>query len=252
MIFMVTGRLNEFVIQFMVPSMMSNAPDNSYINWLHLLIIFGLPLLFFLLGLLAVVQRVRFTVFQANLSKFMLIWVLLDIVYIFAARSIVPANLALFIPPLTYYISQYFLNIRRKWIAEILFSVFAAGAVLFNHGTLYGFFPTAEIVDISNYRILSSDFDDKLSSKKILVLGPDIRPYANARSATPFLEWSLAGEVFLNPGYYDNLGIIGSGLKNDLPDVIVDQTRTMPELKKHIPGLAAFQSSDGLYYERVD
>ena len=249
MIFLLTGRLNEFVIQFLLPDF---GQKEIFIDWLHQLIIFGLPLLFFILGLLAVVQRVRFTVFQANLSKFMMIWVLFDIAYMFAVRNVVPANLAIFVPPVTYYISQYFLNIRRKWIAEILFTLFVFGAVLFNHGTLYNFFPTSDLIDISRYRIVSGDYDERVASRKILVLGSDIRPYASARSATPFLEWSLAGEVFQNPGYYDNLSVIGAGLKHDMPEMIVDQSKLMPVLKEYIPALKAYNSSDGIYYRKED
>jgi hypothetical protein len=246
--FMVTGRLNDFVLHYVYPTL--GVGDTSYFNWTALLIIFSVPVLFFFLGLFSVVQRGRFTVFQANLSQFMLLWAGFGIVYIFLVRVVVPANLIIFVPPVSYYISQYFLNIRKKWLAEIVFIIFIISPVFFNLGTFFGFFFTRDLVDSGNYIVKETNFNEQINNKKILVLGPDMAPYLNARPATPFLEWSLSQKVFNELNYYDNLSIIGRGFSNDMPQVIIDQEKIMPELVSKIPAFREYRSSDGILYSR--
>ncbi len=247
-VFMVTGRLNDFVLQYVYPTL--GIGGASYFSWTSLLIVFSVPLLFFGLGLIAVVQRGRFTVFQANLSQFMLLWTGFGIIYIFLVRVVVPANLIIFVPPVSYYISQYFLNIKRKWLAEIVFIIFLISPVFFNLGTFFGFFFTQNLVDSSNYVVSPSDYSTEIADKKILVLGPDMAPYLNARPATPFLEWSLSRKVFSELGYYDNLSIIGRGFSMDMPQLIIDQERMMPDLISKIPAFNVYKSSDGVLYIR--
>ncbi len=246
--FMVTGRFNEFVMNYIYPTFGDYSA--GFFQWQELLIIFSVPLLFFILSLFSVVQRGRFTVFQANLSQFMMIWVVFGVVYVFLIRIAVPANLLIFVPPVAYYMSHYFLNIRRRWLAEIIFSLFLVSAVLFNLGTFFGFFFTKEVINTRNYIVESSPYADKTQGKKVLVLGPDQAPYLNARPATPFLEWNLAEEIFTELNYYDNLSRIADGLYSDMPEVIIDEQKIMPSLSRKIPELKGYTSSDGTVYIR--
>ncbi|MEJ2004332.1 MAG: DUF6427 family protein [Cyclobacteriaceae bacterium] len=247
-IFMVTGRLNEFLLNFIYPSFGNLA--GGYFKWTELLLIFAVPLIFFLLSLVSVVQRGRFTVFQANLSQFMMMWVVFGAVYVFLVRTVVPANLLIFVPPVAYYLSHYFLNIRRRWMAEIIFTVFVVSAVLFNLGTFFGFFFTKDFVKTDKYLVEASSYADQTSGKKVLVLGPDMSYYLNAEPSTPFLEWPLAEPVFRELDYYDNLSRIADGIYSDMPDVIIDQQNLMPSLSERIPEFAKFKSADGTLYTR--
>ena len=247
-VFLISGRLEEFVLHFVYPTL-GFTPD-SYFRWTSLLIIFSIPLLFLVLGLISVIQRGRFTVFQANLSQFMMLWIAFGVVYILLVRIVVPANLIIFVPPLAFYISQYFLNIRRRWMAEIIFTAFFASMILFNLGSYFGFFFTSELVGTTKYTVSAEAYSDQLVGKKVLVIGPELAHYMESEPATPFLEWSISRKIFEDLDYYDNLSIIGKGFLDDMPDVIIDQERLMPGLQKRIPELSSFASSDGILYTR--
>ena len=108
------------------------------------------------------------------------------------------------------------------------------------------------LVNLENYLIQPSDYDSRVADKRILVLGSDLRPYANAKAATPFLEWSLSTQVFESPAYYDNLTLIGNGIAQDIPDVIIDQEGIMRDLKQYMPGLNSYRSRDGVFYQRTN
>jgi len=247
-IFMITGRLEEFLLNYIYPTFGNYS--GGFFRWTDLLIIFAIPILFFLMSLASVIQRGRFTVFQANLSQFMVVWVVIGALYVFLVRIVVPANLLIFVPPLAYYLSHYFLNIRRKWMAEIIFTVFLVSAVLFNLGTFFNFFFTADYIDTENYIVQRAAYAEQTDGKKVLVLGPDISHYLNAEPATPFLEWSLARPVFSELDYYDNLSVIAKGLYADMPEIIIDQENLMPGLASRIPEFSKYKSFDGVIYTR--
>ncbi len=252
MFYMFTGRLKEVIAQFVLT--LFDYPVTFYFEWLDLLLLFALPVFFILGGMFRLIQGARLTVFQSNLSRFMIIWMFFFILYFFLIKDIAPAYMIFLVPPAAFFISHYFFQFRKKWVAEIVFVIFLAGPLLFNLGTIFGFFITDEVIGTEDYIVAVPENESQVNGKRVLVLSQDLAPYRNAIPATPFLDYELSGELFTNPGYYDNLTLIANGFAGDMPDVIVDPQGLMGPVFEKIPVLARqFRSSgDGVYLRITD
>jgi hypothetical protein len=80
------------------------------------------------------------------------------------------------------------------------------------------------------------------------MLGENLNVYKNAKLASPYLNWSLASEMLREVDYYDNLSQIYVNFSNDMPEIIIDETQTMPLLQSRIPLLKdAYQKQGDLY-----
>jgi hypothetical protein len=250
MYYMFTGRLREVVMQYVYT--LFDYPATMYFTWLELAIIFVLPAFFSLAGILKVIQGARLTVFQSNLSQFMILWLIFAAVYLFLTKIISPGYLVIFIPPTAFFISHYFFSVKKKWMAEVLFLVFMAGPVFFSLGTIFDFFITSEYVGTSKYIVEPSSHESRVAGKRILVLSNELRPYLNAQVASPFLDYQLARDVFTQPEYYDNLSLIADGFSTDMPEVIIDPNEIMEPIFNLTPVLARSyrKVEDGLY-ERI-
>lgn len=125
---------------------------------------------------------------------------------------------------------------KRKFLAEISFSVLFLSMILLNYGTYFEFFFTSKYIDTSDYVVII-DESKSIKNKRLLVLGENLSPYYGNTMATPFLNWKLSKRVFTNMQYYDNLTMILTGFKKDMPEVIIDENNIMPDILKHIPYL---------------
>ncbi len=249
MFYMFTGRLREVFLQFVYT--LVDYPVTSYFTWVEFLILFSLPLFFLLAGIFRVIQGARLTVFQSNLSQFMILWLLVGAAYFFINKEMATAYLVIFVPPVSFFISHYFFSIRKKWLAEIAFIIFLTGPVLFNLGTIYSFFFTADFIATDKYIVQANPYE-VTTGKSVLVLSTDLSPYQDARSATPFLDYYLSRDLFANPGYYDNLTRISSGFSFDMPDVIIDPEGLMGPVFNKMPTLGKqFEvSTPGVYIRK--
>lgn len=234
MFYMFTGRLREVFMQFVYT--LIDYPVTFYFTWIEFLILFSVPLFFMLAGIFRVIQGARLTVFQSNLSQFMILWLLIGVAFFFLVREKAPAYLVILVPPFSFFISHYFFSIRKKWLAEIVFLIFLVGPVLFNLGTIFSFFITSEFISTDRYVVGSNPFEIT-TGKSVLVLSDDLTPCKDARSATPFVDFYLSRELFANPGYYDNLTRISSGFSLDMPDVIIDPEGLMGPVFNKMPTL---------------
>lgn len=246
MYYMFTGRLREVLREFVYT--LFDYPMTPYFSWLELLILFALPAFFLLGGILRVLQGVRLTVFQSNLTQFMILWLIFSGIYLFMVNFMAPAMLVIFVPPTAFFISHYFFSFRRKWLAEIVFILFLTGPVFFNLGTAFSWFITSSYVDTADYTVGESTWPIA-EDRRILVLSDDLTPYENAHAATPFLDFHLSRELFAQPGYYDNLTRIANGFALDMPEVIIDPEGLMEPVFERMPALRTRfeQPQSGVY-----
>ncbi len=70
-----------------------------------------------------------------------------------------------------------------------------------------------------------------------MFLGDNISVYKDAKLATPFLNWRIAREYFLEPSYYDNITTIFARLEDDLPEVIIDNEGVYEDVFSMMPVL---------------
>ena len=90
------------------------------------------------------------------------------------------------------------------------------------------------------------------ANKRILVLGPDIRPYYYAKVATPYFNWQLCKDEIEGIAFYDNLEMIDYKVRSDMPDFIIDQENIATNIFEKIPLLGReYQSIQNGIYRRI-
>ncbi|MGK7393040.1 MAG: hypothetical protein ACNS62_00655 [Candidatus Cyclobacteriaceae bacterium M3_2C_046] len=201
------------------------------------LIISSVPIIFLLLALVKVFGRPGFTNFQVRIQQIMFLQLVLSFFALMLTNQKAPYQLAIFVPPTAFFLTHYFLLIRKKIWLELQFGLFFIFIILISWGTYYEFFITHRWINYEKLLTRETPLDEFLQDKKILVIGQDLNLYKNARLATPYLDWKLSQMHLTELGYYDNLTAIYRNFVKDPPQVIIDQENIMPLLFEKIPVL---------------
>ncbi len=242
--FLVTDRLQDFIYSFINP--LATFYSQSFIDNISLLVIFAVPMLLLVASFVRINQRARFTNYQTRLTQVMFVWMVFAILFIIVSTTYAPNTFVVFVPVVAFFLSHYLLLIRRRFISEIIFSLFLMTTVLVNHGTAFKFFFIENYIDLSAYRV--ADGQTELADKKVLVLDNNLNAYINCKPATPFLDWHMVEDLFTNLDYYDNQTIIYDGFSQDMPDIVIDPNGVMPAVLSKMPILAEKYSKKGERY----
>lgn len=243
--FLLTGRIGDFIYSFINPLVDLN--NEHYMGIRDLLMLFALPLAFLLLSFVRINQGTRFTNYQSRLLRVMGVWIFFCIIFVLLCEQRSPSVFVVFAPPFAFFITHYLLLIRKRFLAEIAFSIFIIGIIGFNFALLYHTFGLEGYINTDAYLI--NQTPGTFDKQRILVLGEDISPYKNARAASPFLNWKISKPIFKDLEYYDNLALIYNGLINDPPEVIIDPNGIFPNIREKIPALKkAYSKKDGYYH----
>jgi hypothetical protein len=207
------------------------------------------PFLFFLFALFKVTQEsIRYTNHQTRLQQVMLSMLGGGLLILILDKERAAHHLLLIAAPLAFYITHYLLNIKRILLAEGLMALLLIFVIIVSYGSLYNFFGIDQLTKSKAQLVQTTSYDDKVKNKKILMLGENLNVYKNAKLASPYLNWSLSSEMLREVDYYDNLSQIYVNFSNDMPEIIIDETQTMPLLQSRIPLLKdAYQKQGDLY-----
>lgn len=214
--------------------------DNvSYISYSLLITIIGLPLVILILSFFKLFDAKRFNNYQERFQQTMFFIFIMALVAWWISHSRTPALLVLFVPVVAFFISHFFLLIRRRFVTEISFFSFFIGILLIHFSTLFQWNSVAPWLHYEKLVVQETRWDSQVENKKILYLGDDLSVYKNAALATPYLNWELASLQLTSPDYYDNLMSIFEAFHNDSPDVIIDTKGVMKEILARMPTIAA-------------
>ena len=213
-------------------------PPATYMDYTSLIYIVAFPGIFFLLGLVKVLNTSSFINYQNKLQQIMFYMMLFSAGAFLLAREKTPDLIIMFIPPAAFYINHYFLLMRRQLIMESVFTLFVVMVIFINHGTYYGFFFTASLVDMDSLLVQEPPYQEVVAGKKILYVGEDPNVYKDAKLATPYLDWDLARLHLEAIDYYDNLTQLYLNFKEDPPEVIIDEKNVISPLFERLPTIA--------------
>ncbi|GAB3230732.1 hypothetical protein GCM10027346_16620 [Hymenobacter seoulensis] len=208
----------------------------------------GLPLwvllrLLILPGLLLVLGLVRsFTtslglVFQIKFQQLMLIWLVVAVAIGAAGRGMATGTLVLILPPLTYFSLFLWQKGRRAWVPELLLLVVIGLVVVVRYRSVLHLETVIQIPGEGNYAINPEPKYAFLQGQRLLVLGPDQRPYVQNRLATPYFDWRLAQADFGHLKEYDAVFRVARNFQNNPPQYLIDQAGLVPELQYKIPDI---------------
>ena len=210
----------------------------SYMDYSMLILIIIVPLVVLLLSFFKLFDAKRFNNFQERFQQTMFFIFLMTLVSWWISNNRMPAHLILFIPVAAFYISHFFLLIKRRIITEIAFSFFFLSMLFIHFSTLYQWKIVTPYLSYEKLLVKETIWDPVVAGKKVLILGDSLSVYKNASLATPYLNWKLAALHLSEPGYYDNLMSIFNNFSEDTPDIIIDERGVAEALLARMPSIA--------------
>ncbi|WP_422360369.1 hypothetical protein [Reichenbachiella sp.] len=211
----------------------------KYLNWTELTIITAVPLLIFFTSIYKVRKLGKYINFQEKIQQVMLMFFLSGFFALMMAREVSTYQLIFFVPSVAFFVAHYLLLIKNWIIAELSVGIIII-LVLYNHLAFSNkWFHVDRFVSYEPMMINESEYGKLVAGKKVLVLGSDLRHYKNASLATPYLNWRLSQIQLKALNYYDNSAEVFVNFNEDLPEVIIDQEQTMPELLRIMPTIAS-------------
>jgi len=214
-------------------------PFREFIGLRSLWFISVTALLLLVLSWVKIYSAGRYNNHQTNYMLVMLLFLAAAFVMIFLNRERVPHQLMVFTTPVAFFISHYFLLIRRKLLAELVFIGFVAIYLIINNGVLYRFMVPPDLLDIQALVVQPTRWDQLVEGRRILIVGEDPAAYLHAYPATPYLNWNLSRKHLARANAFDNLSMIYNNLSSDTPEVIIDQQNMVPALFKQMPTIAS-------------
>jgi hypothetical protein len=231
-----------------------NAYDAIYFNWIAVFweryiqyyadfqtfIVVLVPLVVLLL--LAASQllsgNTRFINYQIRCQQAMFLWLGAGVLTLFFADEFTPFVFLVFVPPVAFFGTFYFLIIRKAWLGELAFWLVLGYIVFNNLGRFY--LPVSErIWRDQRLAIRESHALYDFSNKRLLIIGQGLDEYQDNIPATPYLTWRLARRHFDKLDSYTTVIELYNNFIQDPPEVIVDKQNVVPRMFNRLPALGS-------------
>lgn len=217
--------------------------SKNFINLHDIAIIVVIPVLFTSIAILKVLNATGFINYQVRIQSVMVFLSMVGLLILFFIPQLTMYHFLIFLPPMALFISAFFLILTKIVFRGFLFYSFVISMIYlgYSHHNLLTPYLTLNKLSIPKSSIESFG--------KILVLGEGKENYQNNKVATIYLDWNLSKQYFLDLDNYENLSKIYTNIKNDIPDVIVDNEEIIPKLFKRIPEFEKLYEQDGDLYK---
>lgn len=217
----------------------------EYVNARTLLTLSAIPLVFFVISLIMLNREARFSKYQSQILQSVFVWLAFSMLFILYTKDLRPQCLIVFIPGLAFLFTHFFLLIRRKKFIQMNSWILFVGIISVAYLSR---FEKMSSVDYS--RLWVKNDVNEITGKRILVLDDTFDLYHHNFLATPFLNWSVAHDIFRNPGYFENLTQVYRSFKKDPPDLILDKDNLLAEFFKRMPEIQPLYRRQGDRYIR--
>ena len=220
--------------------------SETYLSYKSIFIISGFTILLYILSAFKILSGFGFTIFQVRSQK-MMFFASLVMAFVFVFYSDKDGySLVMFFPWFSFFLSHFFLSIKNSLKRELSFLIYFLSIVTLYIGITFQSFNLNTIIVLDSLIINTEPSNELYTDKKILVLGPDIKPYYFGKQASPYFNWSLSKDQLENLKYYDNLQAVDKNIRSDMPEFIVDQIGLAPELFNQIPLLGMEYEETGI------
>jgi hypothetical protein len=219
----------------------------NFMSLTAIFVLFGLPLVYFILSLITIGRDVRLTKYQSQLVQVIFLWLLVGLIYFFLTPERTPHSLVFVLPPLAFLISHYFLHIRRKWLAELALWIFVVGLSAIGLLARYHKFESVQYGGL----FPKKENTYPIEGFRVLILGENTAMYLKNEPATGFINWQLSKEIFERPEYFEHDIVILKSFQQDMPQLILDNDNLMKEVFRRIPELRLRYKQEGAYYKLI-
>ncbi len=244
------GHLMDFLNNYFL-SLFTVQPD-GFMSLGQLFKALGITVVLFLFASLKTLSSFGFNVFQARIQKIMFLCFVISALIMALYANKTGEVFIIFIPWTAFFLSHFFLSIRHRIKRELSFLFYFVAVLTLYFGFTFQWFKPYNHEEILVKRALPTNVP--YAEKRIVIFGPDIRPYYFASAATPYLNWQLSKWQLEELNYYDNLESIDRNFRRDMPDYIVDQIDLAPRLFYNMPLLGAeyVNAGKGIYKRKLN
>jgi len=217
-----------------------------YVNLKTILYLGAIPGLFLFFSAFWLNRGGRLTNYQSQLAQVMFFWLLFGSMQIWYGAEINPQAFIILIPPFAFFISHYFLLIRRRRIAGNLFWIFTLSIIGINYLSRQERIPSLALTSLY---VKSNPHSSITANKNLLVLGPEIHFYNGAKLGGAFLDNRLSQKFFSQANTYKHLIYLNESLSKDLPELIIDEKDLMAPFFSKLPKLRSkYIRRNGMYF----
>ncbi len=184
------------------------------------------------------------TINQQKQRQLIILWLIFSGLFFFLVKRQAAYQLLVFIPGLTYLITQFFLHFKTGIIARLGFTLLVFGLPF--GGLAYW---NSRIEVDKSYFVQSSISDQLPKNASIMVLGEDCSSYLQHPLGGPFLNYNLTKTFLSGEKSLEQKSELFRKLSNQKADFILDQEGRFQELLEELPALKEHykQASPGVF-----
>lgn len=221
-------------------------------NYFALLVLISGPVIFMVFSIFLIMTKSNLISLQVILQNFMFIVLVTGLAVLSLDYHFTPLCLVVLFIPMSFYLSQLFVIIERRWLAESLF--FALLVLTLGNGYLsyFGIFSVDERLSAEKYIPAETGFETIANGKKVLYIGDRTEVYLNARLATPYFNWAISKKYLQHADDPEILAEVTRQIIADPPDMIIDGENLITGFFSRSPLLEAKYrvGGEGIYYLR--
>lgn len=184
------------------------------------------------------------TINQQKQRQLIILWLIFSAMFFFLVKRQAAYQLLIFIPGLTYLITQFFLHFKTGIIARLGFTLLVLGLPF--GGQAYW---TARIEIDKEYFVQPPGSNQLPKLGSIMVLGDDCSAYLERPLGGPFLNYRLTKTFLSGEKSLEQKSQLFRKLSEQKADLILDQEGSFQNLLKELPALQQHykQSSPGIF-----
>jgi hypothetical protein len=172
------------------------------------------------------------TINQQKQRQMIILWMVFSLAEFFLIKRQATYHLLIFIPGLTFLITQFFLNTSKSVIGKLAFSI-----LLFGLPIAGWWFWQQELKSESTYFVRSKAVYQINPGEKIMVMSKDSSPYLENPLGGPFLNFNLTNAFLESEKTLEQKAKIFQNLTAQKPHVVIDPSGVFKNLLYELPAL---------------
>lgn len=172
------------------------------------------------------------TINQQKQRQMIILWMVFSLAEFFLIKRQATYQLLIFIPGLTFLITQFFLNTSKSLIGKLAFLI-----LLFGLPIAGWWFWQQELKSESTYFVRSKADYQINPGEKIMVMSKDSSPYLENPLGGPFLNYNLTKAFLESEKTLAQKAKIFQNLTSQKPQVVIDPSGMFKNLLNELPAL---------------
>jgi hypothetical protein len=230
----------------------NNAFEDFYVQWVlkgfgfeiftgakiyQTVIVYGLPLIVAILGIIKVFGNGRYSTFQNRKHQIMVLCGIFAGVCYFLADNAYTYELICLAPFLAFFVTGWFIHVKGDWLPELLFMLFAGFVCYMNYLGVSNK-NDKNYIHLSEARIDQTSDKSYIKDRFLLITGDRNDEYYLAKPGSAYLNWEASRYDLEHPDIYESLISIQQHFDDEKPEYIIDNEQVFPAIFERVPELA--------------